>query len=332
MKYELSGLESFISGEHRNDKQPLANGTCPQARKILFWKSLGFSKKEANLVRPGGSSPAAVNDHSSIHRTCSWAAALSSLFRTGPVLYERCLRMAHQTFLRFDNVDFTYDSMTGKLLSGVTLHFSRGWTGIVGPNGSGKTTLLLLACGRLQPNHGFISIPKLVCYCPQRTDDPPEGVEELMAAQDRDSLILKSDLDLKDGDLHRWESLSFGERKRFQIASALYHNPDLLALDEPTNHLDAATKNLLYRALKGYRGIGLLVSHDRELLDNLCRECVFIESPAAIMRPGNYSAGAEQARMEKESTASRLDAARARLDKLEREHPDASTRHRNQAG
>ncbi|HRR69922.1 MAG TPA: ATP-binding cassette domain-containing protein, partial [Desulfomonilia bacterium] len=107
--------------------------------------------------------------------------------------------MAHQTFLRFDNVDFTYDSMTGELLSGVTLHFSCGWTGIVGPNGAGKTTLLFLACGKLQPDHGFVSIPELVRYCPQRTDDPPEGVEELMAAQDRDSLILKSDLDLKDG-------------------------------------------------------------------------------------------------------------------------------------
>ena len=228
--------------------------------------------------------------------------------------------MAHQTFLRFDNVNFTYDSMTGELLSGVTLHFSCGWTGIVGPNGAGKTTLLFLACGKLQPDHGFVSIPELVRYCPQRTDDPPEGVEELMAAQDRDSLILKSDLDLQDGDLHRWESLSFGERKRFQIASALFHNPDLLALDEPTNHLDAATKNLLYRALKRYRGIGLLVSHDRELLDNLCRECVFIEPPTAILRPGNYSDGAEQARLEKESAASRLDAARFRLDKLEREH------------
>jgi len=285
-------------------------------------KPQGFFKKRnqprlARGIEPGGCQESL--EHSS-HLFMSWAAALSSLCQAGPVLYERCLRMTHHNFLRFDHVDFTYDSMTGTLLSSVTLHFSRGWTGIVGPNGAGKTTLLFLACGRLQPDHGLVSIPELVCYCPQRTDDPPEGVGQLMAAQDRDSLILKADLDLKDDDLLRWESLSFGERKRFQIASALYHNPDLLALDEPTNHLDAATRNLLYRALKRYRGIGLLVSHDRELLDNLCSECVFIETPTATLRPGNYSTGAQQAQLEKESAASRLDGTRARLDKLEREH------------
>lgn len=221
--------------------------------------------------------------------------------------------------MRFDDVYFSYESMTGGLLSGVNIHLSRGWTGIVGPNGAGKTTLLLLACGKLRPDHGFVSMPGLVCYCPQRTDDPPEGISLLMAAQDRYSLILKADLDLKQEDLLRWETLSFGERKRFQIAAALHRQPDLLALDEPTNHLDSTTRGLLYRALKNYCGIGLLVSHDRELLDNLCRECVFIDPPRASLRPGNYSSGADQARLEKASAMNRLNAAGARLDKLQRE-------------
>ncbi|HOO39516.1 MAG TPA: ATP-binding cassette domain-containing protein [Deltaproteobacteria bacterium] len=228
--------------------------------------------------------------------------------------------MTYHPILRFEDVGFSYDSMTSELLSGVNVRFLEGWTGIVGPNGIGKTTLLLLACGKLRPDSGFIDMPELSSYCPQRTDDPPEGAALLMDASDRDSLILKADLDLEQEDLLRWETLSHGERKRFQIAAALYRQPDLLALDEPTNHLDSATRSLLFRALKKYKGIGLLVSHDRELLDNLCRECVFIDPPTAILRPGNYSSGAYQARLEKASAINRLNAARARLDKLEREH------------
>jgi len=228
--------------------------------------------------------------------------------------------MTYNSILRFVDVDFSYASMTGELLSKANLQFSAGWTGIVGSNGSGKTTLLLLACGKIRPDRGFVTIPDLTSYCPQRTDDPPEEAASLMAASDRDSLILKADLDLKQEDLLRWETLSEGERKRFQIAAALYRQPDLLALDEPTNHLDAATRNLLFNALKKFRGIGLLVSHDRELLDNLCRECVFITPPAAVMRPGNYSSGADQARLEEASAAKRLNAAKARLDRVEREY------------
>jgi ATPase subunit of ABC transporter with duplicated ATPase domains len=234
--------------------------------------------------------------------------------------------MATQPFLRFDDVYFSYDSMTHPLLAGVSFHVSTGWTGVVGPNGAGKTTMLLLACGRIMPESGFIASPDLVCYCPQRTDDPPEGAEQLMAAMDRDSLILKSDLDLRHEDLLRWQTLSFGERKRFQIAAALHRRPDLLALDEPTNHLDSHARGLLRRALKSFRGIGLVVSHDRELLDELCGECLFIEPPRVTLRPGGYSSGAGQARLERESARNRLDAAGSRLDKLRAEQ--AKRRHK----
>ena len=72
--------------------------------------------------------------------------------------------------------------------------------------------------------------------------------------------------------VHRWSSLSHGERKRLQVAAALWLEPDLLAVDEPTNHLDADTTACVRDALAAYRGIGLLVSHDRALLDGLCSE------------------------------------------------------------
>ena len=61
--------------------------------------------------------------------------------------------------------------------------------------------------------------------------------------------------------------LSPGERKRWQIGGALAREPDVLFLDEPTNHLDASARELLLDALRRYRGVGVVVAHDRAFLD-----------------------------------------------------------------
>ena len=66
--------------------------------------------------------------------------------------------------------------------------------------------------------------------------------------------------------------LSFGERKRMQIAVAIFEEPDVLLVDEPTNHLDRKSKDIVLAALKSFKGIGILVSHDRELLDSLSQQ------------------------------------------------------------
>lgn len=86
-----------------------------------------------------------------------------------------------------------------------------------------------------------------------------------------------------------WERLSHGERKRAQIAAALYKNPPVLVLDEPTNHLDYVSKALLVESLQRYRGIGILISHDRELLDGLCRHTLFLGRGSPDMRHSAYS-------------------------------------------
>ena len=130
-----------------------------------------------------------------------------------------------------------------------------------------------------------------------------------MADMDGQAWELRGRLGLEEDWIGRWDSLSHGERKRAQIAVALWRRPSVLAIDEPTNHLDREARRMLAEALRRYDGIGLLVSHDRELLDELCRQCVFVEPPVVTVRPGGYTQGVEQARLEQEAAARGGDAA-----------------------
>lgn len=232
-----------------------------------------------------------------------------------------------QRFLQFQRVGFTYPTMTKPLLDGIDVHFPEGWTGIVGPNGVGKSTLLRLAVGELQPQDGQVHHPGAALYCAQRTDEPPPELPEFMYAADREALDLKRRLAVGDDWPDRWHTLSHGERKRAQIAVALWLNPDVLALDEPTNHIDRQARRLLRDALRDYRGVGLLVSHDRELLDDLCGQCLFLDPPDAVMRPGGVTEGSEQAGIEQETTRRRDDDAKHAVTRLRRE-----TQRRREAG
>ena len=192
-------------------------------------------------------------------------------------------------FLQFDNVAFSYPGMAEPLLGGVTAHFPEGaWTGIVGANGAGKTTLLKLAAGVLAPTEGHIHQIGSARYAVQRTDAPPDEWLEFMDSWDPPAMDARALLGVEPEWADRWDSLSHGERKRAQIAAALWRRPDVLALDEPTNHLDAHAKGVLLAALKSFHGVGLLV----------CSQCLFIFPPRIVMRPGGVSAGMEQDRLE----------------------------------
>jgi ATPase subunit of ABC transporter with duplicated ATPase domains len=177
------------------------------------------------------------------------------------------------------------------VLKNINFELAPGWTGISGENGAGKTTLLLLASGLLPPGAGSIRGIAGSLYCPQRTDEIPESWEDLFFAGDNAAGRLLDRLGIGADWPYRWETLSHGERKRLQLAAALWRNPDLLAVDEPTNHLDAEAAALVKDALAGYRGIGLLVSHDRALLDGLCGNCLFLREGSATLRPGGVSCG-----------------------------------------
>lgn len=191
----------------------------------------------------------------------------------------------------FYNLSFAYERATQSLFHDLSVHFTRGWTGIVGANGVGKSTILKLATGGLEPQQGRIVIPEFAIYCQQRTDKAPDHLYELIHSMDGDAFEIKGRLGVEGDWIDRWATLSHGERKRAQIATALWRKPQVLAVDEPTNHLDSNARDLLFAALSGFHGVGMLVSHDRKFLDDLCHQCLFVEPPDVILRPGNYTQG-----------------------------------------
>lgn len=210
--------------------------------------------------------------------------------------------------LILQSVEFAHPGMTAPLFTELTVQFPSGWTGIVGPNGAGKTTLLKVASGELAAQGGEVHRQGLALYVAQRTDEPPEFFEDFVWASD--ATVLKARLRVGEDWPERWGTLSHGERKRAQIAVALWREPAVLALDEPSNHIDADARRLLLRALTEFGGVGLLVSHDRALLDELCSQCLIIDPPDAVMRPGGVTEAMEQQENEEKSARSASEALR----------------------
>lgn len=221
--------------------------------------------------------------------------------------------------LVFRNITFSYPGSPIDLFTSVNLGVSEGWVGVIGANGAGKTTLLQLACGLLAPQSGHIHRPKRIVYCPQRTDDPMPELATLLESVDGDAYRIRGLLGIEDDYLDRWETLSHGERKRAQIATCLFMAPDLLAVDEPTNHLDTAARAKVATALQRYRGIGLLVSHDRALLDALCSHSLFVSPPHASLRGGSYTIAMSELENEAELARESRTQARNERKRLERE-------------
>ena len=188
--------------------------------------------------------------------------------------------------------DFTADILRGERI------------GILGRNGAGKTTLLNLLTGRLAPSSGSVT--------------PGTGVE--MAFLDQLRGELKDDLTVGEniasdrdevvvGGVRKHvysyladflfppervrtpvKALSGGERARLMLAKLFLRPANLLVMDEPTNDLDIETLELLEEQLLAYRGTLLLVSHDREFLDNVVTSTFVLEGDGSVKcYPGGYS-------------------------------------------
>jgi ATPase subunit of ABC transporter with duplicated ATPase domains len=147
---------------------------------------------------------------------------------------------------------------------------------LTGPNGAGKSTLLGLLTGELRPAAGTVRLGSGVVVGHLGQDRAPGPGTLLDAVRERTELpveqarSLLAKFDLGAEHLTRPEAaLSPGERSRAGLAVLVALGTNLLLLDEPTNHLDLDAIEELERALGGYDGTLVVVSHDRRLLANL---------------------------------------------------------------
>lgn len=212
----------------------------------------------------------------------------------------------HSCYSRFHRVRFTYPGSTEPVISELSYSLGPGWTCLAGANGCGKTTVLMLACGMLQPERGSVAASGTAVLCTQRTDHPPALLDDFQNDWCGDTILLRDSLGVGDRWAERWPTLSHGERKRLQIAVALWSRPSLLAVDEPFNHLDPGGRDAVVSALSAFQGCGLLVSHDRAAMESLCARTL-------LFHPGRislYNAGYSRAVEEEERERSRLAAAR----------------------
>jgi len=215
------------------------------------------------------------------------------------------------------------------LFSDLSFQLEPGLTALVGENGAGKTTLLRLLAGELAPTAGHLRIDASTrVLAAQLSPREPPITDELIAEPGFHKILGQLGLDL--AELSRWDTLSFGERKRWQIAVALGAAPELLLLDEPSNHLDADGRAWLIAALKRFRGIGVLVSHDRELLDSLATHTLRLAGISTRLWRGNYTQAREsweRERAERQDEKRRLQRERERaaekLADARREHQAA---------
>jgi ATPase subunit of ABC transporter with duplicated ATPase domains len=211
--------------------------------------------------------------------------------------------------LRLHGASFAFPGERA-LLRDVDLHLVPGWTGVVGANGVGKSTLLQILSGELAPGLARRSPPDLrVVRLDQRLDAPEPRLYEFADAWDADAARWRSVLALDPDALIRWATLSPGERRRWQVAAALWEAPDALLLDEPDNHLDAAARDAVRDALASFGGIGVLVSHDRDALDALTTRTARLRDGRIDVVDGPWSHAAAVWAAESASRQHALDAA-----------------------
>lgn len=197
----------------------------------------------------------------------------------------------------FEMEDVSYSVGGKQLVSHFTAQVMRGdKIALVGPNGCGKTTLLKLMLSQIAADSGRVHCgTKLeVAYFdqhraeldPERTvmDNLAEGKQEVMVnGRSRHVLgYLQDFLFHPKRAMTPVKALSGGERNRLLLAKLFLRPSNLLILDEPTNDLDVETLELLEELIDSYQGTVMLVSHDREFVDNSATECWIYEGNGVI--------------------------------------------------
>jgi ATP-binding cassette, subfamily F, member 3 len=217
--------------------------------------------------------------------------------------------------------------------------------GLIGRNGAGKSTLMKVLIGQLEADDGEVEMPRrtrlgyIAQEAPSGTQTPFEAV--LSADVERTALLAESESCADPhrlGDVHDrllaidaysapsraarillglgfdeamqeqpLDSFSGGWKMRVALAALLFSSPDVLLLDEPSNHLDLEATLWLESFLKSYPGTLIVISHERDLLNNVVDTILHLQGGKLALYPGGYDSF-ERQRAER---AAQLEAARA---------------------
>lgn len=243
----------------------------------------------------------------------------------------------------------------------------KGKIGLIGRNGAGKSTLMKVMMGFIEPDEGRLDMPRgtRIGYIAQEAPDGATTPIDLVLAADteRAALLLESetceDMD-RFGEIHErlmaidayaapsraarilvglgfdeemqnrpLSSYSGGWKMRAALAALLFSEPDLLLLDEPSNHLDLEATMWLENFLKAYPAMMVVISHERDLLNNVVDHILHLEGGKATLYTGGYDSFERQRaeRLAQQAAAKAAqDAQRAKLqDYIARNSARAST-------
>jgi ATP-binding cassette subfamily F protein 3 len=185
------------------------------------------------------------------------------------------------------------------VLAGLNLQLRPGMNlGLLGPNGAGKSTLIRLLAGQTEPTTGrrvtghglkigYFAQHQLEQLHPQQS--PLQHLAELdRRVREQELRDYLGGFDFR-GDMAEApvDRFSGGEKSRLALALIVRGKPNLLLLDEPTNHLDLEMRHALTRALAGFDGSLVLVSHDRALLKTICDGFLLVADGRAIPFDGD---------------------------------------------
>lgn len=216
--------------------------------------------------------------------------------------------MAGKQILVVEHVDYGYDN--NLIIKDFSVILGRGdKIGIIGPNGCGKTTLLRVLLGELKPKKGSIKYGtelQINYFDQQRAqlDEDKNVVENLNIGSDFVTIngktqhvmsYLQDFLFSPERARTSIKQLSGGERNRLLLARLFLRPSNVLVMDEPTNDLDMETLDLLEELLINYQGTLLLISHDRDFLNNVVTSTLVFKGNGVITEYiGGYNDWQEQ--------------------------------------
>lgn len=234
-----------------------------------------------------------------------------------PVITTKKMKLKFDTDLQ--SVDLVLElkklckSFSGKkLFENLDLKIYRGErVGIIGKNGTGKSTLLKIINSLEKASEGTFSIGEKVKIGYYDQNHQGLGMdnnvlEELMyhftLSEEEARNICGAFLFREDDIYKKISSLSGGEKARVAFMKLMLEKPNFLILDEPTNHLDLYSREILMNALEDYSGTLLVVSHDRNFLDQVVRKIYRIEENGFSVFHGDYSSYLEEEKEVKEKS------------------------------